>query len=34
MVLQQFGGLNGFAFYMNEIFELAGKTCDYNDAFI
>ncbi|XP_030960043.1 sugar transporter ERD6-like 5 isoform X2 [Quercus lobata] len=24
MVLQQFGGLNGFAFYMDEIFELAG----------
>ena len=25
MVLQQFGGLNGYAYYMNEIFELAGK---------
>ncbi|KAK4596087.1 hypothetical protein RGQ29_014240 [Quercus rubra] len=24
MVLQQFGGLNGYAYYMNEIFELAG----------
>ncbi|XP_075657143.1 sugar transporter ERD6-like 5 isoform X4 [Castanea sativa] len=24
MVLQQFGGLNGYTYYMNEIFELAG----------